>query len=48
MYAGMDILVYGAGVLGSVYAARLSAGHAVFLLARGQSLIDLCARQHPG
>ena len=33
----MDILVYGAGVIGSVYAARLQeAGHNVSLLARGQ------------
>ncbi len=33
----MDILVYGAGVVGSVYAARLkAAGHNVSLLARGQ------------
>jgi len=32
----MDILVYGAGVIGSVYAARLkAAGHNVSLLARG-------------
>ncbi|MGC9399562.1 MAG: ketopantoate reductase family protein [Anaerolineae bacterium] len=38
----MDILVYGAGVLGSLYAARLhAAGHKVALLARGQRLADL-------
>src|SRR3972149_1600909 len=38
----MKILVYGAGVLGSVYAAHLQrAGHAVTLLARGQRYIDL-------
>ena len=38
----MDILVYGAGVLGSLYAARLhEAGHEVALLARGQRLADL-------
>jgi 2-dehydropantoate 2-reductase len=41
----MDILVYGAGVLGSLYAARLhEAGHEVALLARGQRLVDL--REH--
>src|SRR4051794_12442517 len=33
----MKILVYGAGVIGSVYAVRLQeAGHRVSLLARGQ------------
>src|SRR5512146_571718 len=38
----MKILVYGAGVLGSIYAARLAeAGNAVTLLARGQRLHDL-------
>jgi 2-dehydropantoate 2-reductase len=38
----MDILVYGAGVVGSVYAARLkTAGHNVSLLARGQRAISL-------
>jgi 2-dehydropantoate 2-reductase len=38
------ILVYGAGVLGSLYAARLhEAGHDVALLARGQRLADLRA-----
>ena len=38
----MDILVYGAGVIGSVYAARLQeAGHNVSLLARGQRAISL-------
>jgi 2-dehydropantoate 2-reductase len=41
----MNILVYGAGVLGSLYAARLQeAGQHVSLLARGQRLQDL--RQH--
>jgi 2-dehydropantoate 2-reductase len=38
----MKILVYGAGPLGSLFAARLhEAGHAVSLLARGQRLADL-------
>lgn len=38
----MKILIYGAGVLGSLYAARLQeAGHDVSLLARGQRLADL-------
>jgi 2-dehydropantoate 2-reductase len=38
----MKILVYGAGPLGSLFAARLhEAGHDVFLLARGQRLADL-------
>jgi 2-dehydropantoate 2-reductase len=38
----MKILVYGAGVLGSLYAARLKeAGHEVALLARGRRLADL-------
>ncbi len=41
----MRILVYGAGVLGSQYAARLhAAGHDVSILARGQRLADL--REH--
>lgn len=41
----MDILIYGAGVLGSLYAAKLrEAGHTVSLLARGQRLTDL--REH--
>jgi 2-dehydropantoate 2-reductase len=41
----MKILVYGAGPLGSLFAARLhEAGHAVSLLARGQRLADL--REH--
>ncbi len=41
----MKILIYGAGPLGSVFAARLTqAGHDVALLARGQRLADL--RQH--
>lgn len=38
----MKILVYGAGVLGSILAARLhKEGHEVSLLARGQRLADL-------
>ncbi len=38
----MDILVYGAGVIGSVYAARLQqAGYNVSLLARGQRAVSL-------
>lgn len=38
----MKILVYGAGVLGSLYAAGLQeAGHDVTILARGQRLVDL-------
>jgi ketopantoate reductase len=41
----MKILVYGAGPLGSVFAARLrDAGHDVSILARGQRLADL--REH--
>src|SRR5215468_1196736 len=41
----MNILVYGAGVLGSLYAARLQeAGQIVSLLARGQRFQDL--REH--
>jgi 2-dehydropantoate 2-reductase len=41
----MKILVYGAGVLGSLYAARLQdAGNEVNILARGQRLLDI--RQH--
>jgi 2-dehydropantoate 2-reductase len=40
----MKILVFGAGVLGSLYAARLhQAGHAVTLLARGARLAALSA-----
>lgn len=40
----MDILVYGAGVVGSVYAARLkAAGHNISLLARGQRALSLRA-----
>jgi ketopantoate reductase len=43
--AGMKILVYGAGPLGSLFTARLlEAGHDVSLLARGQRLSDL--REH--
>ena len=38
----MDILVYGAGVIGSVYAAKLQeAGYNVSLLARGQRAVSL-------
>ena len=38
----MNILVYGAGVIGSVYAARLQeAGYSVSLLARGQRAVAL-------
>ena len=38
----MDILVYGAGVIGSVYAARLQqAGYHVSLLARGHRAVSL-------
>lgn len=38
----MNILVYGAGVIGSVYAARLQeAGYSVTLLARGQRAVSL-------
>ncbi|MCU1482708.1 MAG: ketopantoate reductase [Subtercola sp.] len=41
----MKILIYGAGVLGSIYAARLhDAGHDVSLVARGQRLVAL--REH--
>ncbi len=41
----MKILIYGAGPLGSVFAASLhQAGHAVSLLARGQRLSDI--RKH--
>ncbi|MBN1485360.1 MAG: ketopantoate reductase family protein [Chloroflexia bacterium] len=41
----MDILIYGAGVLGSVYAALLhEAGHQVAILARGRRLEDI--REH--
>ncbi|SRR5579884_266128 len=41
----MNILVYGAGVLGSLYAARLKeAGQNVSILARGQRLDDI--REH--
>lgn len=40
----MDILVYGAGVIGSFYAARLkAAGQNVSLLARGQRAVSLRA-----
>jgi 2-dehydropantoate 2-reductase len=41
-FGEMKILVYGAGPLGSLFAARLhEAGHDVSLLARGQRLADL-------
>ena len=41
----MKILIYGAGVIGSIYAARLHGPiHEVYLLARGERLADL--RQH--
>ncbi|MCR4427088.1 MAG: ketopantoate reductase family protein [Firmicutes bacterium] len=41
----MKILFYGAGVLGSLYAARLAdSGHDVTVLARGQRLADI--REH--
>jgi ketopantoate reductase len=41
----MRILVFGAGVIGSVYAGKLlQAGHHVVLLARGRRLRDLRAR----
>jgi 2-dehydropantoate 2-reductase len=43
--AAVRILFYGAGVLGSLYAARLrEAGHDVSILARGRRLVDL--REH--
>ena len=38
----MNILVYGAGVIGTLYAARLrDGGHRVTVLARGQRLADI-------
>ena len=37
----LRILVLGAGVIGSVYAGRLQAGHDVVILARGPRLVDL-------
>jgi 2-dehydropantoate 2-reductase len=38
----MEVLVYGAGVIGTLYAARLqSGGHRVTVLARGQRLEDV-------
>jgi 2-dehydropantoate 2-reductase len=38
----MNIMLYGAGVIGSLYAARLKqGGHRVTLLARGQRLADI-------
>ncbi|MCP4713258.1 MAG: alpha/beta hydrolase, partial [Planctomycetes bacterium] len=41
----MKILFYGAGVLGSLYAARLQeSGQEVSILARGQRLADI--REH--
>ena len=43
--APLRILVFGAGVIGSVYAGKLiQAGHRVVLLARGRRLTDLRAR----
>jgi 2-dehydropantoate 2-reductase len=40
----MNILVYGAGVIGSVYGARLpAAGHTVTVLARGERLEEIRA-----
>ena len=40
--SAMNILVYGAGVIGSVYAARLQeAGYTVSLLARGERAVSL-------
>ena len=41
----MNILIYGAGVLGSLYGARLKeSGQNVSILARGQRLVDI--REH--
>jgi 2-dehydropantoate 2-reductase len=41
----VDILVYGAGVIGTLYSARLQqAGHRVTVLARGERLVDI--RRH--
>jgi 2-dehydropantoate 2-reductase len=41
----MNILVYGAGVIGTLYAARLrDGGHRATVLARGQRLADI--RRH--
>ena len=38
----MEILVYGAGVIGTLYAARLQeGGHRVTVVARGQRLADI-------
>lgn len=38
----MKVLVYGAGVIGTLYAARLKgSGHQVTVLARGQRLADI-------
>lgn len=38
----MDILFYGAGVIGSIYAAHLhNSGHPITMLARGQRLVDI-------
>ena len=43
----MRILVYGAGPLGSLFAARLHAGgHQVTILARGQRLLDIKKAWH--
>jgi ketopantoate reductase len=42
MKAPMKILVYGAGVIGTLYAARLQQeGHQVTILARGSRLADI-------
>ena len=41
----MKILIYGAGVMGSLYAARLKeSGQDVSILARGQRLADIRER----
>ena len=38
----MKVLVYGAGVIGTVYAGKLAeAGHEVTIVARGQRLLDI-------
>ena len=38
----MNIMLYGTGVIGSLYAARLhQSGHRLTLLARGQRLADI-------
>ena len=41
----MKVLIYGAGVIGTLYAGKLAdAGHKVTVVARGQRLADI--RQH--